>query len=109
MVGDAEASVGRGAVYVVAGSSGQISGGTLNHPAMYISLNALGSMVLDVDGLTLNAKFLDNTGTERDSFTIAKGTEPPPPVSTTVDLQNGLAGNNGTDDTYVASGKAGNN
>jgi hypothetical protein len=29
-----------GAVYVVAGSSGQISGGALNHPAMYISLNS---------------------------------------------------------------------
>ena len=34
-----------GAVYAVAGSSGQTSGGTLNHPAMYVSLNELGSMV----------------------------------------------------------------
>jgi hypothetical protein len=62
-----------GAVYVVAGSSGQISGGTLNHPAMYLSLNELGSMVLDIDGQTLNAKFLNSTGATRDYFTIVKG------------------------------------
>jgi hypothetical protein len=63
-----------GAVYAVAGSSGQASGGTLNHPAMYISLNKLGSMVLDIDGNRLDAKFLDNTGVIQDFFTILKGT-----------------------------------
>ena len=62
-----------GAVYAVAGSSGQISGGTLNHPAMFISLNELGSMVLDVDGNRLDAKFLRENGTIRDYFTIIKG------------------------------------
>ncbi len=31
-----------GAVYVVAGSSGQTSGGALDHPAMFVSLNNLG-------------------------------------------------------------------
>jgi titin len=61
-----------GAVYAVAGSSGQISGGTLNHPAMFISLNQLGSMVLDLDGGRLDAKFLNNTGTIADYFTILK-------------------------------------
>lgn len=61
-----------GAVYAVAGSSGQISGGTLNHPAMFVSLNELGSMVLDVNGLRLDAKFLNSTGTTRDDFTIDK-------------------------------------
>ncbi|NIQ19604.1 MAG: hypothetical protein GTN95_05275, partial [Gammaproteobacteria bacterium] len=39
-----------GAVYAVAGSAGQISGGPLNHPAIFVSLNVLGSMVLDFDG-----------------------------------------------------------
>ena len=39
-----------GAVYVVAGSSGQISGGSLQHPVKCISLNVLGSLVLDFDG-----------------------------------------------------------
>lgn len=67
-----------GAVYAVAGSSGKTSGGSLNHPAMYLSLNELGSMVLDVDGVTLSAKFLNNNGTVRDYFTITKGYTPPP-------------------------------
>ena len=40
---------------MVAGSSGQISGGALNHPAMYLSLNVRGSMVLDVNGSRLDA------------------------------------------------------
>ena len=62
-----------GAVYAVAGSSGQISGGTLNHPAMFISLNNLGSMVLDVNGNTLDAKFLRENGAIVDYFRIVKG------------------------------------
>ncbi len=62
-----------GAVYAVAGSSGQISGGTLNHPAMFISLNNLGSMVLDVNGNTLDAKFLRENGVISDYFRIVKG------------------------------------
>jgi hypothetical protein len=61
-----------GAVYAVAGSSGKTEGGTLNHPAMFVSLNELGSMVLDVNALTLDAKFLNNNGTVRDYFTITK-------------------------------------
>ena len=63
----------QGAVYAVAGSSGQTSGGTLNHPAMFISLNNLGSMVLDVDGNRMDAKFLRENGTIADYFTIIKG------------------------------------
>jgi len=62
-----------GAVYVVAGSSGQVSGGSLNHPAMYTSLNSLGSMLLDVDRNVLDARFLDDAGTTQDSFRIVKG------------------------------------
>lgn len=74
-----------GAVYVTAGSSGQISGGTLNHPAMFISLNILGSMVLDFNGNQLDAKFLRETGAIADSFTIIKGAAPnaPPTASIT--------------------------
>ena len=62
-----------GAVYAVAGSSGQTSGGLLNHPAMFISLNSLGSMVLDVNGNRLDAAFIDQAGVRRDYFTILKG------------------------------------
>jgi hypothetical protein len=70
----------KGAVYVVAGSSGQASGGLLNHPAMYVSLNNLGSVVLDIDGARLDARFLRENGAVADSFTISKSnpTAPPP-------------------------------
>jgi hypothetical protein len=63
-----------GAVYVVAGSSGLISGGTLDHPAMFISWNELGSMVLDVEGDRLEARFLDAGGSFLDHFTMVKNT-----------------------------------
>lgn len=71
-----------GAVYVVAGSSGQISAAALNHPAMYISLLSLGSLVLDIDGSTLNAHFVDGAGAVADYFTISKVTPTPGPTST---------------------------
>ena len=60
-------------MYVVAGSSGQVSGGTLDHPVMVSSLNLLGSLVLDIVGARLDARFLDDLGAVRDSFTILKG------------------------------------
>src|SRR5438093_1333117 len=62
----------KGAVYTVAGSSGQTSGGSLNHPAMYVSLNVLGSLVLDIDGSRLDAKFLNSSGSVKDYFTVKK-------------------------------------
>ncbi len=75
-----------GAVYAVPGSSGQASGGTLNHQAMFISLNNVGSMVLDVEGNTLHAKYLRDTGAIGDYFTIQKidvGNTVPPNITTT--------------------------
>jgi len=72
----------QGAVYTVAGSSGHTSGGLLNHPVMFISLDVLGSLVLDVAGNRLDATFLDSTSGIRDTFTILKGgTENTPPVA----------------------------
>jgi hypothetical protein len=62
----------RGTVYTVAGSSGFMSGGSLNHPAFYISTNQLGSMVLDFDGPRLDAKFIRENGEITDFFTISK-------------------------------------
>ena len=70
--GDLIGDPNKGAVYVVAGSSGQISGGSLNHRAMRVNLNLLGSMILEVDGNTLDATFLDNNGADRDTFRIVK-------------------------------------
>ncbi|MFN0119195.1 MAG: metallophosphoesterase [Blastocatellia bacterium] len=61
-----------GAVYVVAGSSGQTGGGALNHPAMFLSLNNLGSLVLDVNNNQLDAKFIRENGVIADSFTMQK-------------------------------------
>ena len=63
----------QGAVYAVAGSGSQISGGLLNHPAMVVSLNQLGSLVVDVVGNRLDALFLGADGAHRDSFTVVKG------------------------------------
>lgn len=62
----------QGAVYAVAGSSGKISGGSLDHPAMFISLNQLGSMVIDINGNRLDAKFLNSAGIISDYFTLKK-------------------------------------
>ncbi len=76
-----------GAVYTVAGSSGQTSGGLLNHPAMFVSLNVLGSMVLDVNDLRLDAKFINNNGAVADYFTILKGSGAP--TITTTSLPDG--------------------
>jgi hypothetical protein len=68
-----------GAVYVVAGSSGWVWPDTgLNHPAMFVGLPTLGSLVIDVDGHRLDAKFLTDTGRIADSFTIIKGTPAEP-------------------------------
>ena len=74
--------VRRGLVYVVDGSSGgQGGGGSLNHPAMYYSVLTPGSLVLDVNGLRLDATFLSGSGTVDDAFTILKGDYPGgPPV-----------------------------
>jgi hypothetical protein len=62
-----------GTVHIVAGSSGKISGGPLDHPAMVRSLNQLGSAVLERTGDQLAVSFIDETGTTRDRFTIVKG------------------------------------
>ncbi|MBK8148010.1 MAG: metallophosphoesterase [Acidobacteria bacterium] len=72
-----------GAVYAVAGSSGKISSGTLNHPAMFVSLNNLGSMIIDVNNDRLDAKFLRENGTIADYFTIVKGGTPNQPDAPT--------------------------
>lgn len=61
-----------GTVYVVAGASGKLKPGPLDHPAMIDSIYELGSVVLDVNGLTLSAAFINDTGSIRDYFTLTK-------------------------------------
>jgi hypothetical protein len=63
----------QGAVYVVAGSAGSIDGGDLDHPAHFVSLNRLGSVVLEVNGNRLDEEFLDYRGAIEDHFTLVKG------------------------------------
>jgi acid phosphatase type 7 len=78
--------VHEGAVYIVAGSSGKITGetdknkarGFLDHPAMLVSLYRLGSLVLDVEGNRLDATFLSEQGERLDYFTMLKGNAPVP-------------------------------
>ena len=65
-----------GAVYSVVGSSGKIGGGALNHPAMCVSLNQLGSLVIEINGNRLDAQFVRETGAIDDSFTILKDLRP---------------------------------
>ena len=71
-----------GAIYIVAGSSGKISGGALNHPVMFTSINELGSLILDVDGVDLRARFLNADGAVRDHFSISKAGDGNPPLVT---------------------------
>lgn len=67
----------QGTVYVVCGCSGEGGYSTVNiHPAMRRSLGGRGSMVLDIDGLRLDAKFLTETGSIADYFSIQKGMPP---------------------------------
>jgi hypothetical protein len=74
-----------GTIYTVAGASGQTEGGPLNHPAMWMSLNVLGSLVLDIDGNQLTSTYLDDSGAGRDTYSMIKGdsTKPQPTVRIT--------------------------
>ena len=71
-------SDGAGAVYVVAGSSGWATFRTGHHPIMYYDELVRGSLVLDINGSRMDAKFLRETGAVDDYFTILKGAEPQP-------------------------------
>ena len=79
----------RGTIYTVAGTSGQISGGALNHPAMYFSESALGSLVLDFSANRLDAIFLRETGAIDDAFTLLKDGTYPPLLTNAVALPDG--------------------
>jgi len=74
-----------GTIYAVCGTGGETSGGGLDHPAMWISMKSLGSMVLDIDGNVLTSTYIDNTGARLDTFSIIKGdsSHPKPVVKIT--------------------------
>jgi hypothetical protein len=62
-----------GVVYVVAGASSRVGSGSYDHPVMWQSEPTLGSFVFDVDGLRLDARYLDATGYTHDHFSMEKG------------------------------------
>ena len=70
-----------GAVYSVAGASGKLSkwhNGSkalvhpAPHPAHLVNLRLMGSMIIEVEGYTMNVRYLDGKGETRDDFTIQK-------------------------------------
>jgi myo-inositol-hexaphosphate 3-phosphohydrolase len=61
-----------GAVFIVAGSSGQLSPGPLDHPVMFASFEMRGSVVLDVAGNRLESFFINSEGVISDYFSIIK-------------------------------------
>lgn len=69
-----------GAVYVVAGSSSKVDYGALDHPAMVVSMEEAGSLVIDIEGNRLTSRFINDAGEVKDEFSIQK--------------QNGYAGKN---------------
>ena len=82
--------INAGAVYAVAGSSGKTSSsGNLDHPAMFVSLRSLGSMILEVNGNRLDAQFIDESGNVDDNFTIIKGPDTTPPSITKTEADTG--------------------
>jgi len=73
----------QGAVYAVAGSSADISESPIDHhPVMFIYMKVLGSMVLDINGNRMDARFLNVNGTSLDTFTIQKVAATPSPTPT---------------------------
>ena len=62
-----------GTIYAVVGSSSRLDDGPLDHPAMAVSRHAMGSLLIDVDGQTLTAQFIEHDGSIGDRFTIQKG------------------------------------
>jgi hypothetical protein len=63
-----------GTVYSTVGSSSKATGSLgLDHPVMILSLRETGSMVLDIDGLRMDALWIREGGEIIDSFTLLKG------------------------------------
>jgi len=72
---------GQGVVYTVAGNAGQTSFGSFDHPAHFLSLMELGSMIIDVSSNRLDARMLSASGVSRDHFTLLKRPAPAAPIN----------------------------
>lgn len=81
----------QGTVYVVAGSAGWTWNAVgLNHPAMFMGASKLGTLIIDVDGRRLDARFLRETGAIDDYFTIIKGAPAEPVRFATFKITSGI-------------------
>ena len=65
-------SPNQGTVYTVAGASGKRGSRKLNHPAMYLSLSRLGSVVIDINDRRMDVHYLDDKAKRKDYFTMLK-------------------------------------
>ncbi len=65
-----------GTVYIVAGSSGKLGGGSMDHPVMYFSERQFGSLIIDVQGGRMDARFLREytNPTQVDDYFTIQGT-----------------------------------
>lgn len=61
-----------GTVYNTAGMSGLADTGAIDHSAMYVSYNNIGTVNLDVNGNSLTCTFVQSGGATPDNFTITK-------------------------------------
>jgi hypothetical protein len=79
-----------GTVYVVTGSAGWAwRAYGLNHPAMFMGVSEVGSLVLDVNSNRLDGRFLRDTGSIEDQFTLWKGVGPEPLKIETIKISGG--------------------
>ena len=71
-----------GTVYIVAGHGGRSIGSLNNHPVMFHSEAAFGSVLLDIDDQTLTARNLNTQGTITDLFSMILPVSGPPTIVT---------------------------
>jgi hypothetical protein len=67
---------GDGIVYAVVGCSGEATEKDFSHPVVASFMDAPGSLVVDVDGLRLDARYIDRDGRVRDHFAIVRERAP---------------------------------
>ncbi|HTL09062.1 MAG TPA: metallophosphoesterase family protein [Chitinophagaceae bacterium] len=93
-----DSSYKHGTVYVVAGSAGQIGSGNGNlYPVFYTRNQQIsaggetGALFLEIQDNRLDAKFVGNSGTVRDRFTIMKGVNIKKSINSTVNTPTQLS------------------
>lgn len=64
-----------GTVYAVVGSTSNLDSGRLDHPANQVVRAEYGSMMIEVEGNSLKANFINTAGVVSDQFSIVKSAE----------------------------------